>query len=255
MQLIDTHAHLFSTKFSEDREEMLSRAAEVCEHVFLPNIDLDTIADMNALADAHPDFLHPMIGIHPSHVEKDYQRGTRRVEEELASGRRYYGIGETGIDLYWDKSTLPEQQASLRTHAAIAREANLPLILHAREAFDEVYEIVSEYQDGRLKGIFHCFTESTAHARKVQDVGFHIGLGGVLTFKNAGLKDEIAPLDHDFVVLETDAPYLAPHPNRGKRNETSYIQYVAEHLAEAWGLSYDEVAEITNANARQLFGV
>ena len=196
-----------------------------------------------------------MIGIHPSHVGEDWQAGVQRVEQELASDRKYYGIGETGIDLYWDTTTLPYQQESLRRHAAIARETGLPLILHARNAFDEVFEIVEEYQNGHLKGIFHCFTENEAAARKVQGVGFHIGLGGVLTFKNGGLKPEIAPLDHDFVVVETDAPYLAPHPKRGKRNETAYIQYVAEHLAEAWGIGTDEVAEITTANARRLFDI
>jgi len=252
MKLIDTHAHLFAKAFFEDREAMVARAATVCEAIFLPNIDADTVSAMNALADAHPNLCYPMLGLHPTHVPEAYQQvldGLDRAFEQ----RTYWGVGETGIDLHWDTTTLQRQQESLAWHCEQAKARDLPLILHARNAFWEVADVVAAHQDGSLRGIFHCFTEGEVEAKRALDLGFHLGIGGVLTFKKSGLADVLSGVNRSRVVLETDAPYLAPMPYRGKRNETAYLAYIADRLAEAWQTDRDTVAATTTQNARTLF--
>jgi TatD DNase family protein len=253
-QFIDTHAHMFADQFSADREEAMQRAQQVLEAVYLPNIDETTITPMNRLAAQYPGFARPMMGLHPCHVQADYGPQLRQIEQELAH-HSYHGVGETGLDLYWEQGLLEAQKASLRRHAEWARSLAKPLILHSRGAFHETADVVEEYQDGRLCGIFHCFTEDETAARRAIDLGFLLGLGGVLTFKKTqALRDTVARLPREAIVLETDSPYIAPQARRGRRNEASYTYYVAETLAEVWGTDLPTVAEITNANARRLFG-
>lgn len=251
--LIDTHAHLFSRKFDADREAMVARARQVCSHIFLPNVDLDTIGPMNELADSHPGFCFPMLGIHPCDVAPDWQAQLDALEIEFGR-RQYYGVGETGLDLHWDKTTLPRQTEALMWHAEKAKALNLPIILHAREAFAQTADVMQTAQDGSLRGIFHCWVDGLAEAHRALDLGFHLGIGGVATYKSANhLHDVLRAVPRDRVVLETDAPYLAPVPHRGQRNESAYVTHVAVAVAAAWGCTTEEVAEVTSANARALF--
>lgn len=251
---IDTHAHLYTEAFATDRAAVMARARAVCRHVLLPNIDLSTVDAMNALADDHPDFALPMLGLHPCHVAPGFETHLRELEQRWPQ-RMYWGVGETGLDAHWDTTHWREQKASLAWHAAFARETGKPLILHARKAFPDVADVVEAHQDGRLYGIFHCFSEGPSEAQRAVDLGFHLGLGGVLTFKNGGIAEHIGQIARDRIVLETDSPYLAPVPHRGKRNESAYIVHVAEKLAEIWQTSVTDVAETTSQNARLLFGL
>lgn len=252
MQLIDTHSHLYSSKFQPDLDEVISRAQDVLSHVFLPNVDLASIGPMKALAERAPGFFMPMMGLHPCHVEEGYPLVLEAMEEQF-DGYRFYGVGETGLDLYWDKTTLARQVDSLRVHCRWARERGLPIILHARDAIDELIGVIAEEQDGRLSGIFHCFTGDLVQARRIMDLGFYMGLGGVLTYKKSGLDAVVKDIPMESLVLETDAPYLPPTPHRGKRNESSYTAIVARKLAEVKDLPLAEVARITTENALAVF--
>jgi len=252
IKMIDTHSHAYVPKFEADRGEMLSRAKEVLSHIFLPNIDLESAPAMQALADGDPDFLHPMMGLHPCSVKEDYQAVLGQMEALLENGT-YAGIGETGLDYYWDKTFTEQQKDSLRRHIAWAKAKDLPLILHCRDSMDDVIEIVKEGQDGNLRGIFHCFNGNVEQGKKIIDLGFLLGIGGVLTYKNSGVAETVAQLPLASMVLETDAPYLTPVPHRGKRNESSYVPIVARKLAETLKLPLREIAETTNQNALELF--
>lgn len=222
--------------------------------MLLPNIDRNTVEDMNQLATKYPESLHPMMGLHPCSVQLDsFQSSLEWMRSELESGK-YIAVGETGIDLYWDKSTLQEQVDSFSQHVAWSIELNLPLVIHARESFAEIFKVIEEMNDERLKGVFHCFTGGKEEADKILSFGgFKMGLGGVLTYKNSGLKETVAQYSLKHFVLETDAPYLTPVPYRGKRNEPSYIPFIAEHLAGAKGENIEVIAEVTTENARELF--
>ncbi|MEM6270748.1 MAG: TatD family hydrolase [Bacteroidota bacterium] len=253
--MIDTHSHLYLGKFDGDRAAVHDRARNVLSHVFLPNIDLESLPKMNALADADPGFFYPMLGLHPCYIKENYPEVLDRLEAEWESGRRYYGVGETGLDYYWDTTFAAGQKDSLRRHIAWAKAKDLPLILHCRESMDDVIALVSEGQDGRLKGIFHCFNGSAQQAAQIQDLGFLMGIGGVLTYKNSGVAEVVAGIGLAHLVLETDSPYLPPVPHRGKRNESSYTALVARKLAEVKGTTVGEIDRVTTANARQLFGV
>ena len=254
MKFIDTHSHLYSKQFRGDSDEVVARAKEVLSHVFLPNIDLPSIAEMNAVADRDRSFFFPMMGLHPSHVQEDWQQVLEAMEEEWEKGS-YVGVGECGLDYYWDKTFIPQQKAALRLQIEWAKAKNLPLILHCRDSMDDVIELVGEGQDGRLRGIFHCFTGTGDHAKQIQDLGFMIGIGGVLTYKTSELPTILNEVPLEAMVLETDAPYLPPVPHRGKRNESSYIPLIARKLSEVKDVSIAEVARITNASALKVFGI
>lgn len=253
--LIDTHSHIYSEDFIHDRDEALQRAYENgIKKIILPNIDSGSIKHMLDLTDAYPHLCFPLIGLHPTSVDEDYKEELEAVEYWL-NKRKFYGIGEIGIDLYWDKKYENEQKDAFRHQIRLAKSHNLPIVVHVRNSFEETYQIVKEEQDGSLKGTFHCFTGSAAEAQKVVDLGFFLGVGGVLTFKNSNLEEVFSTVDIDKLVLETDAPYLAPVPKRGKRNESSYLVYIAQKLAEIYNISVTRVAEITTTNARGLFEI
>ena len=255
MKLIDTHAHLYSQKFDEDRNEVMKRAFdEGVEKIFLPNVDSESIDGMLALEKAYPDKVYALMGLHPCSVQENYEAELKIVEKWLGE-RSYKAVGEIGIDLYWDKSTFEIQKKAFRRQISWAKELNIPIVIHARESLDEIIQIVREEKDERLTGIFHCFTGTEEHAHQIMDLEFYMGLVGVLTFKKSGLDKVICEIPMDYFVLETDAPYLSPTPKRGKRNESSYIKYIAEKLATVKQLSVEEVARITTKNAYTVFKV
>lgn len=251
--LIDTHSHIYSEDFTQDRDEALQRAYDSgVKKIVLPNIDSGSIRHMLDLSDAYPHFCYPLMGLHPTSVDEDYEEELQAVEYWLEK-RKFYGIGEIGIDLYWERKFKNEQISAFRHQLKLAKSKNLPVVIHVRNSFDETYKVVNEEQDGSLKGIFHCFTGSKKEAKKVVELGMFLGIGGVLTFKNSNLSDVLKKVDIKNLVLETDSPYLSPEPKRGKRNESAYLTYVAQKVADIYGLPLDEVAEITTANARKIF--
>ena len=253
MQIIDTHNHIYLPEFDPDRDEVVKRSvsAGVCR-IMMPNIDSSTVAPLLAAEESYPDICLPMMGLHPTSVKENYASELRAVEKCL-SEHKYYGIGETGIDLYWDKTFFGEQKPSFRRHLELAEEYSLPVVIHAREALDEIILEISSFGIGRVTGVFHAFPGNAAEARKVTAMGFMIGIGGVVTFRN-GLQSEAAiEAGIDNILLETDAPYLAPVPHRGKRNESSYLVLVINKLSEVLAISPDEVADRSYTNARRLF--
>lgn len=255
LKLIDTHAHLYSQKFDHDRSDMVRRAvAAGVERIYLPNIDSESIQPMLDLEAAFPNSCFAMMGLHPSHVQPDtYQQELALVEKWLGE-RRWAGVGETGIDLYWDKSTLAIQQVAFARQCEWAKELRLPIVIHSREANREAIEVVRTAQDGRLRGVFHCFSGTLAEAKEMIGLGFMLGIGGVLTYPKSDLPIILTEISLEHIVLETDSPYLPPVPHRGKRNESAYVLHVAEKLAEVKALSLEEVAQATTANALRMFG-
>ena len=256
-KVIDTHSHLYSSKFDRDQADVIQRAKDVLHAVFLPNIDVDSIPAMNALTAIDPGFFFPMMGLHPSDVKEGYEEELDKIEAHLRNpNETYYGVGETGIDLYWDKTTLPTQQISLQKHINWAKELDLPIILHARNAIDEVADLIEKNLDDNLYGIFHCFDGNMDQVNRIMSFrSFKFGIGGILTYRK-DVQEVVSQIPIEFIVLETDSPYLPPEPHRKdkpRRNESSYTRYVAEKLAELHGISYDEVAAATNANALQVF--
>ncbi|MEO9532540.1 MAG: TatD family hydrolase [Crocinitomicaceae bacterium] len=254
MNLIDTHTHLFSEQFDEDRNTIVQSAiAAGVTKMLLPNIDLASIESMHQMEQDFPEHCFAMMGMHPCSVTDNWSEDKKVIKEHLFS-RNYVAVGEIGMDLYWDKTTLGVQQEAFADQIEWAKELGLPIVIHVRDAFDEAFEIVDALNDDQLTGVFHCFTGTLAQAKHILNYGgFKLGMGGVLTFKNSGLDKVVNDLDLQDLILETDSPYLAPHPNRGKRNESSYITYVASKLAEVKGVSIEEVAAITSANATELF--
>lgn len=258
---VDTHAHLYSRQFDGDREAMLAHAiAAGVDKFFLPNIDRESIDGMNALAAAHPDRCFPMMGLHPCSVGEHNAEVMAVMERELRTGR-YCAVGEIGIDLYWDKTWLTQQQEVFRQHIRWAKELRLPIVIHCRNSFAETIAIVEGESlnasgDEQLRGVFHCFGGTVEEGRRILALdGFLLGIGGVITYPKSGLAQVMAELGPDRCVLETDAPYLAPVPHRGKRNESAYIPLVAAELAKATGRTVEEIARITTANAEALFGL
>lgn len=251
---IDTHAHLYHKQFESDREAMLQRALDAgVTKLFLPNIDADSEAGMHALANAHPTRCFPMMGLHPCAVGEDNSMDMARIEPQLRNGN-YCAVGEIGIDLHWDKTWLVQQQEVFRQHVRWAKELDLPIVIHCRESFAETIAIVEEENSPQLRGVFHCFTGSAQEAERIMALGdFYLGIGGVITFPRGGLFETMQVVGAEHCVLETDAPYLAPVPYRGKRNESSYVPLVAAKLAEATGKSVEEIARITTTNAEKLF--
>ncbi len=252
---VDTHAHLYGAQFEDDREAMLQRALQAgVTRLFLPNIDVESIAAMNALADAHPGRCFPMMGLHPCSVGEHNTEAMAVMERELRSGR-YCAVGEIGIDLYWDRTWLKQQQDVFRQHLRWAKALRLPVVIHCRNSFEETVTIVEEEKDESLRGVFHCFGGTAAEGRRVLALeGFLLGIGGGITYPRSGLAGVMAELGPERCVLETDAPYLAPVPHRGKRNESAYIPLVAAELARTTGRTVEEIARITTANATNLFG-
>ena len=250
---IDTHAHLFASQFDKDREEAIERAKKSgIERIYLPNIDLNSVKPMIELEESHPELCKATIGLHPCSVKEDYSEVLDQMERMLET-REFSGIGETGIDLYWDDTTKDIQLASFRRQIDWAKNTGLPIIIHSRDSLETTMSEISRAQDGRLKGIFHCFTGTVQQAEEIKDMGFHLGIGGVLTFKNSGLDKVIKKTGIDKLVLETDAPYLAPAPHRGKRNEPAYVSIVGKKLAEILDMDIEEVSRKTTESALIVF--
>ena len=255
MILTDTHSHLYADEFDEDIDIVINNCLEKgIERLFLPNIDSSSIQPMIDLVKKYPKHCFPMMGLHPTSVKDNYQEELKIVEEWLDK-QQFCAIGEIGIDLYWDKSTLAIQQDAFNTQINWAKERGLPFVIHCRDAFDEIFEILDELNDEKMRGIFHCFTGTIEQAQHIIDYGdFKIGIGGVVTFKNAGLDKVVEQLDLKHLVLETDSPYLAPTPYRGKRNESTYLYNIAHKLAEIYSQPIEEIAAITTNNSIEVFG-
>ncbi len=254
MKFIDTHTHLFLEHFNDDIDTVIKTAIEKgVEKFFLPNIDSESINDVLELTKQYPDNCFPLSGLHPTSVNENYVQELGMVEK-LLNEHKFYGIGETGIDLYWDKTFIKEQEEAFAFQLELAKKHELPIIIHVRDSFDEVFKVVDAHNDESLTGIFHCFTGDYTQARKVIEYGgFKLGIGGVITFKNSKLGETIEEIPLEHIVLETDSPYLAPTPYRGKRNESSYIPIIAEKVAELHKISVEEVAKITTINASTIF--
>jgi TatD DNase family protein len=252
-EYIDTHAHLYLPEFDADRESAVETAVyRGVKRILLPNIDSTTIGPMNKMAEQFPGICFPMIGLHPTSVKDNYREELRRVEKEL-SERSYCAIGEIGIDLYWDKTRLKEQNIAFSEQLDLALKYNLPVAIHARDSFDEILYILNGYRNTDLRGVFHAFTGTVEIAKDVISRGFLIGIGGIITYKNSFLPDVIRETDLSCIILETDSPFLTPVPFRGKRNESSYIPYIAETIGKIKDTALEVVARITTANACKLF--
>lgn len=255
VELIDTHAHLYAEQFDEDVEDVLLRAKESgVSRVYLPNIDQDYVERLKSLYRAHEDFLRPMMGLHPCSVKDDYLKVLEGIRKEFDQKEiNYVAVGEIGLDLYWDKSTKDIQIDAFKIQCQWAKDLNLPIAIHSRDATTDLIEIL-EKEDYGIKGVFHCFGGTLEEARRIIDLDFKLGIGGVVTFKNSGLDKVVKDIELKHLILETDAPYLAPAPHRGKRNETSYIKLVAQKLSDIYNLSLNEIAQETSRGARELFG-
>jgi len=254
--LIDTHAHLYLKEFDEDRSELIDRARELgLERILLPNIDSTTTSDLHKMVEEYPEMCMPMMGLHPCSVKPDsYIKELEHVRSNL-NENSYVAVGEIGMDLYWDKTTQAIQEEAFIEQCRWAVERDLPIAIHSRNATKELIEILQTLKLKKLRGVFHCFGDTTVEAEAIIELGFYLGIGGVLTFKNSGLDKVVQQIDLKHLVLETDAPYLAPVPYRGKRNETGYVKLVAEKLAELHDVSLQQIADITSANARELFHI
>lgn len=253
MQFIDTHTHIFLPEFDSDRDQVIENTQKNgVEKILLPNVDSSTLKHLNNLAEKYPDFCLPMIGLHPTSVNRNYIDELKLVEDQLKTGR-YIAVGEIGIDLYWDKTFKEQQVKAFRYQIDLAKKHDLPIVIHARDSFNEIFEIMDDVIDEKLTGVFHAFTGNEKQAERVVEWGFKIGIGGIVTFKNSGLDKVVNNIDINHIVLETDSPYLAPVPKRGKRNESAYIVYIAQKIAEIKKLPLDVVAQITTNNAKQLF--
>lgn len=253
MCLIDTHTHIYDHQFSLDRNETVQRALEAgVKMMFLPNVDASTIAPMLELHEQYPDCTRVMMGLQPEEVKEDYKEVLSQMEKELERGI-YVGVGEVGLDFYWDATYENQQLDAFETQLDWAKQLGLPLSIHCRNAFDKMVKILEKKQDGGLRGIMHCFTGTEEEAKAYLGLGFHLGLGGVTTYKNCGVKDYLPNLPLDRIVLETDAPYLAPVPCRGKRNESAFLVHTAQKIAEIRQIPLEELAVASTSNALHLF--
>jgi len=253
--LIDTHSHIYSTDFIHDLDEVIQRAySNDVKKIILPNIDSSSVKNLLDLADTYPHICIPLMGLHPTSVNHDYQEELQVVEYWLRK-RKFFGIGEIGIDLYWDQSFLEEQTHAFKFQLDLARQYKLPVVIHVRDSFDEVYKVLKEMKDENLNGVFHSFTGSLEQAQQIMEIGFKIGIGGIITFKKSGLDQIIKQIDPSNLVIETDSPYLTPVPFRGKRNESSYLIHIAQKIADLHQVTVGEIARITTENARKLFQI
>jgi len=255
MIITDTHTHLYSNEFEQDRDEMIQRAMDAgVSRFFIPAIDSDHTQSMYELEKAYPENIFLMMGLHPTHVKDNYLEELQHVEDELAK-RNFVAVGEIGIDLYWDKTHLPQQQDAFRKQIQLAKKYKLPIVIHCREAFDEIFEILEEEKSVDLFGIFHCFSGTYEQALQAISYNMKLGIGGVVTFKNGKIDQFLNQINLKHIVLETDSPYLAPVPFRGKRNESSYLLYIIDKLALIYNVSKVEIAEVTTENSKALFGI
>ncbi len=254
MKLIDTHCHLYLPEFAEDIAAYVHRAAEKgVEKFYLPAIDSHSLEAMLSLEKRYPGKCIAMAGLHPCSVKADYA-GELKIVEELLGRRKFVAVGEIGLDFYWDRSFEQQQYEAFHRQIEWALQYDIPIVIHCRESMEQTIEVVKEHQHGKLKGIFHCFSGTHESASQIIDLGFYLGIGGVITYKKAGLPEVLKDIDLAHMVLETDAPYLTPVPFRGKMNESSYIVYTAQKLAEVKGVDIKEVADITTSNAQKIFG-
>lgn len=250
---IDTHAHIFAKEFQADRADMMQRAQDnAVGKIFMPNIDHTTIDSMLDLERKYPAVCYPMMGLHPCHVKKDFEKELYEVESWL-NKRKFSAVGEMGTDLYWDKTFWDQQVEAFTIQVGLAKKHNLPIVVHCRESIDQTLDLVEKLQDGKLKGVFHCFTGSKEQAERLAKLGFYFGIGGVATFKKSGLDTVIPHIPLDRIILETDSPYLAPTPHRGKRNEPAYIPLIGQRVAELKNSNLAEVQQATTKNALTLF--
>ncbi len=252
--LIDTHSHIYLDKFKPDIAAVIQRAdAEGVMKIYLPAIDSTETGNMLELEAAYPGRCIAMMGLHPCSVKENFRAELEMVKTWLAK-RKFAAVGEIGLDFYWDKAFTEQQYEAFRMQIEWALEYDLPIVIHTRNAMSETIALVKEYVPRGLRGIFHCFGDDYAHAKQIMDMGFYLGIGGVVTYKKSGLADTLAKTGISHVVLETDAPYLTPEPFRGKRNESSYLKYVVSKLADTLKIPADEVAAVTTANAQKIFG-
>ena len=255
MLITDTHTHLYSEAFEEDREVMMKRALDLgVKRFFIPAIDSTYTQSMLDLEANYPENVFLMMGLHPTHVKENYKEELAHVEEWITK-RKFYAVGEIGIDLYWDKTYLKQQQEAFVYQIRLAKKHKLPIVIHSRESFDEIFEILEQEKGDDLYGIFHCFTGTREQAERALSYNMKLGIGGVVTFKNGKIDQFLGEIDLEHIVLETDAPYLAPVPYRGKRNESSYITNVLEKLTDLYQISAEEIASITTENSKNVFGI
>ncbi len=249
----DTHTHLYSEAFDEDRDEVILRAIDKgIDRFFIPAIDSSYTQRMFDLQKAYPEHMFLMMGLHPTHVKENFKEELAHVVAMLTQ-HKFYAVGEIGIDLYWDKTFLKEQQEAFQFQIQLAKKYKLPIVIHCRDAFDEIFDILEVEKDDLLRGIFHCFTGNIEQAKRAISFQMKLGIGGVATFKNGKIDTFLNEIDLQHIVLETDAPYLAPVPFRGKRNESAYLIIIAQKLAEIYGVSIEEIISVTTENSKMVF--
>ncbi len=255
MNITDTHTHLYSSQFNEDRNQMMQRSLDAgVTRFFIPAIDSAYTDSMLSLEKNYPENVFLMMGLHPTSVKENYKEELAHVRE-MIDKRSFYAIGEIGIDLYWDKTFLIQQQEVFKTQIQWAKEKKIPIVIHCRDAFDEIFEVLESEKDENLFGIFHCFTGTEEQAQRAISYNMKLGIGGVVTFKNGKIDKFLNQIPIEHIVLETDSPYLAPTPYRGKRNESRYIINVIDKLVDIYGLTFDEIAKITTQNSKEIFGI
>lgn len=255
MLLTDTHTHQYYERDETKLAALMQRCKENdVNRLFLPNVDATSVPLVFSLIKSYPGICFPMLGLHPCSVKPGWENELETIKAATCQGQ-IYAVGEIGIDLYWDKTTLPEQVSAFKQQIAWAKELKLPIVIHCRDAFNEVFEVLEQAQDEDLCGIFHCFTGNLEQAHKVTGLGFYLGIGGVVTYKNSGLDKVVSEISLEHIVLETDSPYLTPVPYRGKPNESSYLVYVAQKVAELHQTDIETVANVTTKNSKAVFGV
>ena len=255
MDLIDSHTHLYLDQFDSDRKEVIERAMEAgVSKLFLPNIDSSTVKAMLNMQDSFPGTCYAMMGLHPTSVKEDYTKELELVREWFEK-ERFIAVGEIGIDLYWDKTFQKEQEAAFEQQLKLALQYDLPAVIHARDSFNEIFNVLDKVWEKGMKGVFHSFTGGAEEVRKIAEYDFYFGINGIVTFKNSGLGDVVRDIPVNRIILETDSPYLAPVPKRGKRNESGYITYIAGKLSDLLEISLEDTARLTSENARLLFNI
>ncbi|MXN91506.1 YchF/TatD family DNA exonuclease [Flavobacterium sp. Sd200] len=255
MIFTDTHTHIYSEEFAADSDAMMQRAFNAgVTRLFVPSIDSSSTAAMYALEKQYPENVFLMMGLHPTYVKENYKQELEHVEQQLAT-HKFYAVGEIGVDLYWDKTYLKQQQKAFKHQIQLAKKYKLPINIHCRDAFDETFEVLEDEKGEGLFGIFHCFSGDFEQVQRAISYGMKLGIGGVATFKNGKIDQFLNEIDLQHIVLETDAPYLAPVPYRGKRNESAYIPVIAQKLADIYNVSLEEIASITTANSKNVYGI